>query len=235
VPERTPEGAKRQRSTRSEAENAIRSLEVTDVKQDQIRRTYRILHIYTLSIALLLLQISVTHGQSTGPASPITIENFGKVNENYYRGSQPITDQFTQLKNLGVKTVIDLRQDSIKEAAESARAAGLQYINIPLTTKRAATEEQTSYFLKLVNDRANWPVYVHCKGGRHRTGQMTAIYRITHDEWSADQAYGEMKRYDFEDSFFYPRSLKKYVYSYYKHYTSQKSSTASTVQAAPSH
>jgi protein tyrosine/serine phosphatase len=123
----------------------------------------------------------------------------------------------------------------VDEADEWARAAGLQYTNIPLTTKRAATEAQTTYFLKLVNDRANWPVYVHCKGGRHRTGEMTALYRITHDGWSADQAYQEMKKYDFEDSFFYPRSLKKYVYSYYKQFTSQKPSTASTVQAAPLH
>jgi protein tyrosine phosphatase (PTP) superfamily phosphohydrolase (DUF442 family) len=200
-----------------------------------MRRTHRIFSIYALSIALLLAQGLATTGQSTGTVAPVTIENFGKLNENYYRGSQPLSDQFTELKILGIKTVIDLRQDSVGEASEWARVAGLQYINIPLTTKRAATEQQTTYFLKLVNDKANWPVYVHCKGGRHRTGEMTAIYRITHDGWSADQAYKEMKKYDFEDSFFYPRSLKKYVYSYYRQFTLQKPSTASTVQAAPSH
>jgi protein tyrosine/serine phosphatase len=54
------------------------------------------------------------------------------------------------------------------------------------------------------------------QGGRHRTGEMTAIYRITHDGWAAEKAYDEMKKYDFEDSFFYPRSLKKYVFSYYE-------------------
>jgi protein tyrosine phosphatase (PTP) superfamily phosphohydrolase (DUF442 family) len=198
-----------------------------------MRRTHRIFTIYALSIALLLALDLATHAQSTGAVTPLTIENFGKLNDNYYRGAQPLADQFTQLKTLGIKTVIDLRQDSVVEAAEWARATGLQYINIPLTTKRAATEEQTIYFLNLVNDKANWPVYVHCKGGRHRTGEMTAIYRITHDGWSADQAYQEMKKYDFEDSFFYPRSLKKYVYSYYKQFTSQKPSTASTVQTAP--
>ena len=31
-----------------------------------------------------------------------------------------------------------------------------------------------------------------------------------------------MKKYDFEDSFFYPRSLKKYVFSYYERFSSQK-------------
>lgn len=176
---------------------------------------------YFLIVGILFVQSVAICGQSSSTVD-VPIENFGKINENYYRGSQPLADQFTQLKTLGIKTVIDLRQDSVKQASEWARAAGLQYVNIPLTTKRAASEEQTKYFLKLVNDHDNWPVYVHCKGGRHRTGEMTAIYRITRDGWSADQAYEEMKKYDFEDSFFYPRSLKKYVYSYYKEFTSQK-------------
>ena len=196
-----------------------------------MRPTARIVSIYALLIAVLLVQVSATQGQ----APPVTIENFGKISESYYRGSQPLADQFSQLKTLGIKTVIDLRQDSVAGADELARAAGLQYINIPLTTKRAATAEQTKYFLDLVNDQANWPVYVHCKGGRHRTGEMTAIYRITHDGWSADQAYAEMKKYDFEDSFFYPRPLKKFVFSYYKQFTSQKPSTAATVEVEPSH
>ena len=182
--------------------------------------------IYFLLVGMLCVQSLATYGQS----SDVSIENFGKINENYYRGSQPLADQFTQLKTLGIKTVIDLREDSVKQASEWARAAGLLYVNIPLTTKRAASEEQTQNFLKLVNDQANWPVYVHCKGGRHRTGEMTAIYRITRDGWSADQAYEEMKKYDFEDSFFYPRSLKKYVYSYYKQFTSEKP-TPVTVQS----
>jgi len=179
---------------------------------------------YFFLVAILFVQSLATNGQSFNTPK-VRIENFGKINDNYYRGSQPIADQFTQLKALGIKTVIDLRQDSVKQASEWARAAGLHYVNIPLTTKRAASQEQTKYFLELVNDQANWPVYVHCKGGRHRTGEMTAIYRISRDGWSADQAYDEMKRYDFEDSFFYPRTLKKYVYSYYKQFTSEKSLT----------
>jgi protein-tyrosine phosphatase len=77
-------------------------------------------------------------------------------------------------------------------------------------------------------------VFVHCKGGRHRTGEMTAIYRITHDGWSDDKAYDEMKKYDFEDSFFYPRSLKKYVFSYYEHSRSLKTSRTEAVVATPS-
>jgi protein tyrosine/serine phosphatase len=180
----------------------------------------------------MLVAVQVfANGTQDSQALPINIENFGKLNDNYYRGSQPTAGQFDELKKLGIKTIIDLRKDSIEGASKQARDAGLQYVNIPLTTKRPATEGQTAQFLKLVNDPANWPVFVHCKGGRHRTGEMTAIYRITHDGWSDDKAYDEMKKYDFEDSFFYPRSLKKYVFSYYEQFRSLKTSKTEAVKA----
>ena len=180
-----------------------------------------------LLFATMLMAVQVfASGIQDSHVSAISIENFGKINDNYYRGSQPTAGQFDELKRLGIKTIVDLRKDSIEGISQQAREAGLQYVNIPLTTKRAATDDQTAQFLNLVNDPANWPVYVHCKGGRHRTGEMTAIYRITHQGWSGNKAYEEMKKYDFEDSFFYPRSLKKYVFSYYERFKSQKTSKA---------
>ena len=179
----------------------------------------------------LLMALAVAPSAAQSPSTSVEIKNFGKVNDHYYRGSQPSAKQFEELKQLGVKTIIDLRKDRVEQASEWAKAAGLQYVNIPLTTKKAATEDQTAEFLKLVNDPANQPVYVHCKGGRHRTGQMTAIFRITNDGWTSDQAYTEMKKYDFEDSFFYPRSLKKYVFSYYERFSSQKN--LQTQQSSP--
>jgi tyrosine-protein phosphatase SIW14 len=180
----------------------------------------------------MLVAVQVfANGTQDSQSLPIKIENFGKLNDNYYRGSQPTAGQFDELKKRGIKTIIDLRKDSIDGASQRARDAGLQYVNIPLTTKQPATDDQTGQFLKLVNDPANWPVFVHCKGGRHRTGEMTAIYRITHDGWSDDKAYEEMKKYDFEDSFFYPRSLKKYVFSYYEQFRSLKTSKTEAVKA----
>jgi protein tyrosine/serine phosphatase len=154
--------------------------------------------------------------------SGVNIKNFGKVNDNYYRGSQPGPAELAQLKKLGIKTVIDLRKDSVPEEPLWVRSAGMQYFNIPLKASRPATEEQTAYFLSLVNDPANWPVYVHCKGGRHRTGALTGIYRITHDGWTADQVYREMKQYDFEDGFFGgPTAQKKYVYAFYERHATE--------------
>ena len=185
-------------------------------------------------IFALLFAIAQSLTIAQVPTDPSTgIDNFGKVSDQYYRGSQPGIEELLKLKTLGVKTIVDLRKDRISEASAWAREAGLKYINIPLTTDRAATVEQTEYFLSVVNDPVNWPVYVHCKGGRHRTGEMSAIYRITHDGWTADRAYEEMKKYDFKDSIFYPRTLKKYVYSFYDRFTSEKASKTEAGHTAP--
>jgi len=188
-----------------------------------------------LFLSVLLAHSLTIYAQTINKNTTAGIENFGRVNDNYYRGSQPIADEFSELKKLGIKTVIDLREDSLTDSGNLARAAGLQYVNIPLSTKRAATDDQTEHFLRVVNDQANWPVFVHCKGGRHRTGEMTAIYRITQQGWTAEQAYDEMKKYDFEDSFFYPRSLKKYVFSYYQRFAAHRASKPQAVTTSPSH
>ena len=175
-------------------------------------------------VAAVLLMLALTsmavpaRVKETFPG--ITLKNFGKINDNYYRGAQPLNpEEFAQLKKFGIKTVIDLRKDSLRQAPEWARSSGLQYFNIPLLARKPATQEQTSYFLNIVNNPENWPVYVHCKGGRHRTGGMTAIYRITHDGWTADQAFKEMEEYDFNDSIFGgPGAQKKYIYDFYDHF-----------------
>jgi tyrosine-protein phosphatase SIW14 len=161
------------------------------------------------------------------PAALAGVENFGKVNDNYYRGGQPREEHYAELKKLGVKTVVDLRGDGKKWAPATARAAGLRYFNIPLAASQPATDEQTAEFLRLVNDPANWPVYVHCKGGRHRTGALTAVYRITQEGWTADEAFKEMLAYDFDNSIFGGGGRarqKKFVYAYYdRHVLARKS------------
>ena len=173
-----------------------------------------------LAAAGVLLTLALTgalsSAQRAGPA-PV-IKNFGKVNDNYFRGSQPTQPQVAALKAMGVKTIIDLRRDYIPAERQWASESGLNYFNLPLLPGRAATKEQTEYFLRLVNDLANAPVYVHCKGGKHRTGAMTAVYRITHDGWTAQQAFEEMKQYDFEDGFFGggPSQQKAFVFDFYK-------------------
>jgi protein tyrosine/serine phosphatase len=142
------------------------------------------------------------------------IKNFGCVNEKLYRGAQPDQQDYEALAALGVKTVIDLQREGDAQEQGMVETRGMKFYRIGMSDKSQPSADQAELFLKIVNDPANQPVFIHCKGGRHRTGAMTAIYRITHDGWSADQAYQEMKQYDFEYGMGHG-ALKRYVYSFY--------------------
>jgi protein tyrosine/serine phosphatase len=153
-------------------------------------------------------------GAATANLSAIRIDNFGQIDANFYRGAQPTGSDYKDLAALGVKTLINLTSDDA-DASEQAMAErhGLKYVQIPMTTHEPPTSAQLAQFLQLVNDPANQPIYVHCVGGRHRTGVMTAAYRMTHDGWNADRAFAEMKQYKFGADFLHPE-FKKFVYDY---------------------
>jgi len=76
----------------------------------------------------------------------------------------------------------------------------MKYVNIPMSDKQYPETAKIEQFLKLVDDPGTGKFYVHCAGGRHRTGLMGAVYRFNHDGWNFDQAYAEMKEYDFYTS-----------------------------------
>jgi protein tyrosine/serine phosphatase len=154
--------------------------------------------------------------QSDKPESKVRIKNFGCINDKFYRGAQPKQEDYADLAAMGVKTVIDLQKDGDNREQQMVEASGMRFFRIGMSDKSRPANEQAELFLKIVNDPANQPVFVHCAGGRHRTGAMSAVYRMTHDGWSADQAFQEMKRYDFEYGFGH-KPLKHYVYDYYTH------------------
>jgi protein tyrosine/serine phosphatase len=150
-------------------------------------------------------------------ATPVSVENFGKVNDHIYRGAQPDGDNYRQLAAIGVKTVLDLRGDSEPNSKVMAEGAGLRYINLPLADKQYPQRDAAQRFLEIVNDQSTWPVYVHCAGGRHRTGAMIAVYRITIDGWDIDRAYQEMKDYGFYTRFGHA-CYRDYVNNYYRNW-----------------
>jgi len=144
----------------------------------------------------------------------VHIDNFGRVDANLYRGAQPQGRDYADLRALGIKTIVNLTSDDADPNERVlSEAAGMTYVAIPMTTRTVPTAAQLAQFLRLVNDPSEQPVYVHCVGGRHRTGVMTAIYRMTHDGWSGDRAFKEMKQFKYGADFLHPE-FKDFVYSY---------------------
>jgi protein tyrosine/serine phosphatase len=155
--------------------------------------------IAALLVVFALSAVSFAKGHESNFPN-IKISNFGQMDDNFYRGARPKPQDFTNLAALGIKTVIDLTDNSRDREQPAVEAAGMRYVNIPIVDKDSPSTEQISVFLKVANDPATGKFYVHCAGGRHRTGMMGAIYRFNHDHWNYDQAYAEMKQYDFYTS-----------------------------------
>ena len=168
----------------------------------------------TLAV-LTALVVSAGAAAQSPLAAAVRIDNFAKVNESYFRGAQPVGSDYEDLAKLGVKTVINLIGDSDLDATEpsSVQEQGMRYVAIPMSTRQAPTTDQLQKFLTIVNDPESQPVYVHCVGGRHRTGVMTAVYRMMKDGISGAEAFNEMKRYKYGPDFLHPE-FKKFVYDF---------------------
>lgn len=169
-------------------------------------------YVSAVLVALSMVVLAAAETKTT-KLSRIAIKNFGCVSENYYRGAQPQKQDYAALASLGVKTVIDLECEGETDEQEMVESNGMKFFRFGMNTTDRPDSQTVGQFLKIVNDPANQPVFVHCHGGRHRTGVMTAIYRLTHDRWTADQAYAEMKQYEFGKGFGHG-ALKDYVYEY---------------------
>ena len=125
------------------------------------------------------------------------LPNFHEVNPQLYRGAQPKSGAIKRLAQLGVKTIVDLREarGSARTEEAEARAAGLRYFNVPLREWGRPTDQQVERVLKILNNSENQPIFVHCRLGADRTGLVVATYRITHDGWTGERARAEAKKY----------------------------------------
>lgn len=141
------------------------------------------------------------------------LPNFHQVNAQLYRGGQPLPGGLAHLKQMGVKTIINLRQPDARTQAEerAAHALGLNYYNEPLPGLNRPDDATVAQVLSLINDPKLQPVFVHCKRGADRTGTIIACYRITHDHWTAPAAITEARRYGMS---WVERGMKSYVNNY---------------------
>jgi protein tyrosine/serine phosphatase len=152
----------------------------------------------------------------------LQIKRFARVNESYYRGAEPRRhEDYERLASLGIRTVIDLKHEGIATESMIVRQLGMRFHSIPLSPSAAPSDDAVAQFLKIVTDPANAPVFVHCEGGHDRTGALTAIYRMTHDGWTADRAYREMKRYGYGSNIV-GSALKEFVFNYERRLTPQR-------------
>lgn len=169
----------------------------------------------TLVVAVVVFSFSAFAQTSPASFPNIDIVNFGQMDERFFRGGQPEPGDYAALKELGVNTVVDLRNDPTDYEKKEVEALGMKYVNIPMSGWKYAKDTQVDEFMKLINDPSTGVVYLHCKAGKHRTGLAGAIYRLEKYGWDYDMAYKEMKNYDYS-SWPVHYNIKTYVQDYYK-------------------
>ncbi len=122
------------------------------------------------------------------------LKNFARVSDDLYRGAQPSPEGFQELKALGIKTDINLRD--MHSDGEKLDGAGITYEHIHFKTWHPEDEDVVR-FLRIVTDEKKGPFFVHCRHGSDRTGMMCAIYRVAVEGWTKDEAIEEMTKGDF--------------------------------------
>lgn len=154
------------------------------------------LHQAVLLVAVALLLLSAT-ASAQDTTSSAELPRFQQVSERLYRGGQPRAGGLSQLRDLGINTVINLRGASKRTRAEEVevRALGLNYFNVALPNWGRPHDARVRRVLEIIAAPENGKVFVHCKDGVDRTGMIVAIYRMTHEGWATNDALAEADRF----------------------------------------
>ena len=119
------------------------------------------------------------------------LPNFFQVSDTLYRGAQPTKEGFLELKKMGIKTIINLREYHTDE--KLINGMGFIYFQIPTATSKPLTDHYQK-FLDIVKNPDLQPVFVHCQHGADRTGTAVALYRITVQKWGTEEAIRELQQ-----------------------------------------
>lgn len=152
-----------------------------------------------------------------------------------YRSGQLTAAGLTQaVQRLGIRTVINLQEEAPDPAvrtgwlargtvpeSELCRRLGVRFICLPpdllppgQTT--AARPVAIDRLLALLDDPEVYPVLLHCRAGLHRTGIMTAVYRMEYEQWDKRAALQELRRHGFGEYACNPANeyIRQYILNY---------------------
>jgi protein tyrosine/serine phosphatase len=175
-------------------------------------------------ISLILLFLPVVssagyarhhYGQQQGD-----LPNFHQVHPYLYRGGQPTEAGLSQLKEMGIASIIDLRghPGQVNAERKQAEALGFKFINLPMSSAAPSSKQVNTFLHEVANARQgkSGPVFVHCAHGSDRTGCLVGIWRVTADGFNYGQAYREMRKYYFSPKFTQlSGTVKKYAESHH--------------------
>jgi uncharacterized protein (TIGR01244 family) len=146
------------------------------------------------AVAFVTVLVAATaHAQVTKENVP-GITNFSKVETTIACAGATAPSAVADVKRLGYKAIINLRQASeagaeLEAEAAAAKAAGITYVHLPFNTA-SPDPAVVDQFLTAVAAPANQPAFVHCASA-NRASALWMIKRMLVDGWDADRASTE--------------------------------------------
>lgn len=112
-----------------------------------------------------------------------------KVGDNLYRSAQPTAQGMKNLRKMGIETIVNLR--SFNSDRNLIGSTGLGYEHLYMKAWHPEHKEVVR-FLQIATNPKRAPVLVHCQHGADRTGTMIALYRVSVQGWTREEALREM-------------------------------------------
>lgn len=153
-----------------------------------------------LLVVLVFTAAASLEAAADEKAAPI--ERFQRVDDRLYRGAQPDAAGFRYLRDLGVRTIVNLRMeaDAVKTGEQKiVEALGMRYVNLPVedgnffTRSRRIPDDVVGKFFEVFDAPDSGPIFVHCHRGADRTGAIVSFYRIARQGWDGVRAYAEAR------------------------------------------
>lgn len=186
-----------------------------------------------LSVGAVVVVVPILHFRATyAHEKRLRIVTPGK----FYRSGQLTTEGFRDaIRRYGIRTVINLqdenpdpllphdfyRRQSKTLESEVCRQEGARYVMLPfdLPTRLEAPHQHAKVideYRKILDDPESYPVLLHCLAGLHRTGLLTAVYRMEYEHWPVAVAVRELRANGFGDTA--ATSANDYVFAFLEHY-----------------
>lgn len=167
-----------------------------------------------------------------------------------YRSGQMTVAGFRDvIERFKIKTIINLQHEEpdpfltdhwlgrgkIPES-ELCRQLGVKYVLLtpdllPPDNRLDSIPPSVDEFLKLLDDESNYPILIHCKAGLHRTGRLTAIYRMEFDGWTPGEALREARANGY--GFIMASEADDYVIQFIENYVPRSKRPKTEAHLAP--
>jgi len=151
---------------------------------------------------------SSSAAESVEAAAPI--KNFHTVRPGaVYRGAAPGDKGLGYLKQLGIRTIVDLRigdyieesPDDILHEKSQAAKLGMAWIHQEMSAFEFPSDAKMNAILDLLADSSKYPIFIHCTHGEDRTGLAIGLERVLQEGWQPQAAHDEMIKYGFHTFF----------------------------------